>query len=77
MGNILVINVSCIYSTLHLVADQAKNTWSDICFNMFLKGYPLEAKNASKNWNQSVRIFNIWSAPLDEGTTHFTCWALY
>ena len=25
--------------------------------NMFLKGYPLEAKNASKNWNQSVHIF--------------------
>ena len=24
---------------------------------MFLKGYPLEAKNASKNWNQSVHIF--------------------
>ena len=25
--------------------------------NMFLKGYPLEAKTASKNWNQSVHIF--------------------
>ena len=24
---------------------------------MFLKGYPLEAKNASKNWNKSVHIF--------------------
>ena len=24
--------------------------------NMFLKGYPLEAKTAPKNWNQSVRI---------------------
>ena len=23
---------------------------------MFLKGYPLEAKTAPKNWNQSVRI---------------------
>ena len=27
--------------------------------NMFLKGYPLEAKNASKNWNQSVHI--VWA----------------
>ena len=25
--------------------------------NMFLKGYPLEAQNAPKNWNQSVHIF--------------------
>ena len=25
--------------------------------NMLSKGYPLEAKNASKNWNQSVHIF--------------------
>ena len=25
--------------------------------NMFLKGYPLEAKTAPKNWNQSVHIF--------------------
>ena len=24
---------------------------------MFLKGYPMEAKNGSKNWNQSVHIF--------------------
>ena len=24
---------------------------------MFWKGYPLEAKNALKNWNQSVHIF--------------------
>ena len=24
---------------------------------MFLKEYPLEAKNASKNWNQSVHTF--------------------
>ena len=24
---------------------------------MFLKGYPLEAKTAPKNWNQSVHIF--------------------
>ena len=24
--------------------------------NMFLKGYPLEAKAAPKNWNQSVHI---------------------
>ena len=24
---------------------------------MFLKGYPLESRNASKNWNQSVHIF--------------------
>ena len=24
--------------------------------NMFLKGYPLEAKTAPKNWNQSVHI---------------------
>ena len=26
---------------------------------MFLKGYPLEAKNAQKNWNQSVHI--LWA----------------
>ena len=25
--------------------------------NMVLKGYPLEAKTAQKNWNQSVHIF--------------------
>ena len=25
--------------------------------NMFLKGYPLEAKTAPKNWKQSVHIF--------------------
>ena len=25
---------------------------------MFLKGYPLEAKNAPKNWNQSVHRFS-------------------
>ena len=25
--------------------------------NMFQKGYPLEAKDASKNWNQSLHIF--------------------
>ena len=24
---------------------------------MFLKGYPLEAKTAPKNWNQSVHIW--------------------
>ena len=24
---------------------------------MFLKGYPLEENNASKNWNQSVHTF--------------------
>ena len=24
---------------------------------MFLKGYPLEAKTAPQNWNQSVHIF--------------------
>ena len=29
---------------------------------MFLKGYPLEAKNASKNWNQSVHIFWVRQA---------------
>ena len=31
---------------------------------MFLKGYPLEAKNASKNWNQSVHTFQARLASL-------------
>ena len=34
-----------------------QSVWSK--YNMFLKGYPWEAKTAPKNWNQSVHI--SWS----------------
>ena len=30
----------------------------NVITNMFLKGYPLEAKTALKNWNQSMHIFS-------------------
>ena len=42
------IKYTCLFNLLQ------KRHWHQI--NMFLKGYPLEAKAAPKNWNQSVHI---------------------
>ena len=47
---------SCVEAQIRAVIQGLHRLKKYFHLNMFLKGYPLEAKTAPRNWNQSVHI---------------------